>query len=65
MADILIIIIKYSELYRKHGVSLGMPDVDRGRFLSSNLGMILGEIIKGMVCYTVSGKQHLPEPIVG
>lgn len=26
-----------------------MPDVDKGRFSSSNLGMILGEIIKGII----------------
>lgn len=36
-----------------------MPDVDRGRYLSSNLGMTLGEIIKGIIWCTVSGKWHL------
>ena len=41
---------------KKHGESLGMPDVDRGRFLSSNLGMTLGEIIKRIVWCTVSRK---------
>lgn len=31
-----------------------MPDIDRGRLLSSNLGMILGDVVKGMVWYTVT-----------
>lgn len=45
--------IKYSEFCKKYKESLGMFDIDRGRFLLLNLGMILGDVVKGMVWYIV------------
>lgn len=47
VTNIWIIMTKYSELCKKHKESLGMPNIDRGRLLSSNLGMILGDVVKG------------------
>lgn len=61
VTDTLKITIKYNEkklriMGRAH---VYMPDVDRGRFLSSNLGKTVREIIKGIIWCTVSGKWHL------